>query len=145
MSAWIETFRGAVLATEYDPRTYMNTRIYTERFDQATWYLLAAVGITPARVRERGRRLALVRQNIEFRAELRGGELLIVRSGFISVGRKAVRFVHRMIDVESETMVATNDCTAVEADLETGLSSPLPEEVFEAARRHLVTRAVAAD
>jgi acyl-CoA thioester hydrolase len=108
------------------------------RFDQATWFLLQTVGITPTTMRDQNRRIAIIRQNYQFLGELRGGELVVIRSGFMAVGDKYIRFVHRMFNYETDKMLATSDCTAVEASLETGKSVPLPEELQNAARLHMV-------
>ena len=124
---WIETFRGAVLAAEYDPESTMNSRLYTERFDQATWFLMHAIGVTPRAVKADGRRVAVVRQAFQYVRELRGGELVTIRSGFIAVGRKHMRFLHRMFDVESGALIATADMTAVQASLDSGKTVTLPE------------------
>lgn len=139
MADWIETFKGAVLASEYDPGAHMNTQIYVSRFDQATWFLLAAVGITPKTIKERGRRIAVVRQGFQFLHELCGGELIRIESGFIAVGGKYLRFTHRMFDSETDQMVATSDCTAVEASLRTGNAVALPKPIAAEAKRRLVT------
>src|SRR6516162_7680808 len=96
MTKWVETFKGAVLTSEYDAEAYMNSQIYVARFDQATWFLLHAVGVTPASVKRQRLRVAIVRQNYQFLAELRGGELVAVKSGFVAVGAKYVRFLHQM-------------------------------------------------
>lgn len=140
MGEWIETYRGAVLGSEYDAETHMNTQLYTARFDQATWFLLSSVGITPEAMKKRKRRVAVMRQNMEFKRELRGGQLVIIKSGVMSVGKKYLRFVHRMLDGVSGDMMATDDCTAVEADLKSGKSRTLPPEVRQAAEAHVVTR-----
>ena len=139
MADWIETLKGAVGAAEYDPNSYMNTQAYVSRFDQATWFLLSQVGVTPRSVRERDRRVAVLRQSFQFVKELHGGELISVKSGFVAVGEKYVRFIHRMEDVETGELIASCDCTAVEASLETGKSVKLPKEVSEQAQAHLVT------
>ena len=75
MSDWVKTFRGVVLASEYDASSYMNSRMYVSRFDQATWLLLHAIGLTPATMKERHLRVAIVRQNDQLMRELRGGEV----------------------------------------------------------------------
>lgn len=142
---WIETYKGAVLTAEYDADSHMNTRLYAARFDQATWFLLATIGITPASVRRQRRRVAIVRQSFQFLRELRGGELVVIRSGFIAVGRKHLRFVHRMFETESDRMVATSDCTAVQASLKSGRSVLLPPSRRTAAEAFLVTWNVAED
>lgn len=138
---WIETFRGAVLAAEYDPESTMNSRLYIERFDQATWFLMHAIGITPRRIKADGRRIAVVRQEFHYVRELRGGELVFIRSGFIAVGKKHLRFLHRMFDVETGDLVATGDVVAVQASLKSGKTVPLPEEQAERAQALTITDA----
>jgi len=139
MADWIETFKGAVPTSEYDPRAHMNSQLYVSRFDQATWFLLATVGLTPATVERQKRRIAVVRQGFQYLVELRGGELVVVQSGFVAVGRKYLRFQHRMFDAESGRMIATSDCTAVEASLKTGKSVLLSKALRQAAESHLVS------
>ena len=113
MSDWVKTFRGVVLASEYDAASHMNSRMYVSRFDQATWLLLHAIGLTPTTMKERRLRVAIVRQNFQFMRELRGGELVQVRSGFLAVGDKYFRFLHQMFDEEGGAMLATCDSVAV--------------------------------
>ena len=38
MAEWVHTFKGAVLASEYDVASHMNSRMYVSRFDQALDY-----------------------------------------------------------------------------------------------------------
>lgn len=139
MAAWVETFKGAVLASEYDAEAYMNSPMYVSRFDQATWFLLHAVGVTPASIKKQKLRVAIVRQNYQFLKELRGGELVTTSSGFVAVGKKYLRFVHRMVDGATAQLLATSDCTAVMASLKTGRSIPLPPALQKRAKAHLVT------
>jgi len=139
MSDWVKTFRGVVLASEYDAASFMNSRMYVSRFDQATWLLLHSIGLTPSTMKERRLRVAIVRQNYQLMRELRGGELVQVRSGFLAVGDKYFRFLHQMFDEEDGTMVSTCDCVAVQAALDTNHSLPLEDALRERAKAHLVT------
>jgi acyl-CoA thioesterase FadM len=139
MAEWVETFKGAVLASEYDAETNMNSPMYVSRFDQATWFLLHAIGVTPGSIKQQKLRVAIFRQSYQFLAELRGGELILIKSGFIAVGGKYIRFVHQMFNGETQHMLATSDCTAVFASLDTGKSVPLPAQLAERAKAHLVT------
>ncbi|MGO8865462.1 MAG: acyl-CoA thioesterase [Alphaproteobacteria bacterium] len=143
MGEWIETFKGAVLASEYDSESHMNSQIYVARFDQATWFLLSSIGITPRSMKRAGRRIAVVRQSYQFLKELKGGELVLVQSGFVAVGRKFFRFLHRMLDAETGQLVATSDSTAVEASLVSGKSAALPSAQRKLAEARLVTANVA--
>jgi acyl-CoA thioesterase FadM len=139
MAEWVHTFKGAVLASEYDFTSHMNSQMYVSRFDQATWFLLHAVGVTPMTIKQQNLRIAIIRQSYQFLAELRGGELVTIKSGFVAVGDKYVRFVHRMFNCETGAMLATSDCTAVQASLETGKSVALTEQLQQSARDHLVS------
>jgi len=139
MAEWVHTFKGAVLASEYDFASHMNSRMYVSRFDQATWFLLHAIGMTPASMKQQNLRIAIVRQNFQFLEELRGGELVEIKSGFLSVGEKYFRFLHQMYNDESGKMVATCDSVAVQASLESGKSVPLTQSLQEKAKHYLVT------
>jgi hypothetical protein len=88
----VHTFKGAVLASEYDFASHMNSHIYVSRFDQATWFLLHAIGMTPASMKQKNLRVAIVRQNYQFLEELRGGELVEIKSGFLA--RRKVFSLH---------------------------------------------------
>lgn len=145
MAEWVHTFKGAVLASEYDVASHMNSRMYVSRFDQATWFLLHAIGVTPASIKQQNLRVAIVRQNYQFLEELRGGELVEIKSGFLAVGEKYFRFLHQMYDDESGRMVATCDSVAMQASLESGKSVPLTPSLHEKAKRYLVTSNVTVD
>jgi acyl-CoA thioester hydrolase len=139
MADWIETFKGAVLLSEYDSASHMNSHMYVSRFDQATWFLMQSLGVTPTTMRQQRRRIAIVRQQYQFVEELHGGELVVIKSGFVAVGEKYLRFLHQMFNIETNRLVASSDCTAVQASLETGKSIPLPPELQQQAKGHLVT------
>lgn len=139
MADWIETFKGVIDAREYDPNAHMNTQAYVSRFDQATWFLLAAVGLTPRTVRERKRRIAVLRQSFNFVHELKGSELIVIKSGFVAVGDKHLRFQHRMIDAESDSLMASCDGTAVEVDLGSERAVPIEAAIKDRAKSLLVT------
>ncbi len=145
MAEWVHTFKGAILASEYDVASHMNSRMYVSRFDQATWFLLHAIGVTPASIKQQNLRVAIVRQNYQFLEELRGGELVEIKSGFLAVGGKYFRFLHQMYDDESGKMVATCDSVAVQDSLESGKSVSLTPSLQEKAKRYLVTSNVTAD
>jgi len=139
MADWVVTFKGAVLASEYDSTAYMNSHMYVSRFDQATWFLLSTIGVTPISMKQKRLRVAIIRQNYQFLEELRGGELVEIKSGFMTVGEKYFRFLHQMYTDVPGRIAATCDCVAVQASLETGKSVPLSKALRSAATRHLVT------
>src|ERR1022692_395601 len=126
MAEWGHTFKGAVLASEYDFASHMNSHMYVSRFDQATWFLLHAIGMTPASMKQKNLRVE-------------------IKSGFLTVGGKYFRFLHQMYDYETGKMVATCDSVAVQASLGSGKSVPMTEALQEEAKRHLVTTNVPLD
>ena len=145
MADWVHTFKGAVLASEYDFTSHMNSLIYVSRFDQATWFLLHAIGVTPASIKQQNLRVAIVRQNYQFLEELRGGELVEIKSGFLAVGEKYFRFLHQMYNDENSHLIATCDSVAVQASLETGKSMGLSKALQTRALQHMVSSNVPLD
>ncbi len=127
MSSWVESYRGVVPAGEYDAEASMNSSLYVTRFDQATWMLLHEVGMSPAQLRAEGQRIAVYRQYYRFLRELRGGDLVVIRSAFIAVSARHARFIHRMTDHADGTLIATADYTGGLAALATQATVPLPD------------------
>jgi acyl-CoA thioester hydrolase len=101
--------------------------------------------VTPLSIKQQNLRIAIVRQNYQYLEELRGGELVEIKSGFLAVGEKYFRFLHQMFDAESGRMLATCDSVAVRASLETGKSVPLTVELQDRAKQYLVTPNVPLD
>src|SRR5262252_6365260 len=90
------TYRGAVYPTECDHMGHMNVAFYVAKFDQATWQLFAAMGLTPSRLRAEKLGMAGVEQHIEYKRELFAGDVVTVTSRILEVREKAMRFAHEM-------------------------------------------------
>jgi len=116
MSALVETYRGAVYPWHCDHMGHMNVMWYVGKFDEASWNLLATIGVTSALLRERGRAIAGVQQNISYRRELLAGDTVAVRSGILEVREKVVRFVHEMRNAFTGEIAAVCELTAVQID-----------------------------
>jgi len=56
------TYRGAVYPWHCDHMGHMNAMWYVGKFDEATWQLFAAVGLTAAWLRTNDRGMAAVEQ-----------------------------------------------------------------------------------
>jgi acyl-CoA thioester hydrolase len=134
MAALVETYRGAVFPWHCDHMGHMNVMFYVGKFDEATWNLFAALGMTPAMLREQGRAMAAVQQNISYRRELYAGDVVAVRSGILEVRDKGLRFVHEMRNAATEEVAAVCELTAVQIDTRTRKAGALPPEVSERAR-----------
>ena len=84
----IITYRGTVYPWHCDHMGHMNVMWYVGKFDEATWHLFARLGLTPSFLRENGRGMAAVEQTIQYKRELRAGDLITIRSSVIRLRRQ---------------------------------------------------------
>ncbi len=136
----METYRGAVYPWQCDHMGHMNVMWYTGKFDEATWTLFTALGITPSYIRERNRGMVAVEQITAYRRELRPGDVVLVRSWVLEVREKVLKFGHEMVNVESGEVAATTEFTGVHFDTKARRACPIPAEVAERARALLRAR-----
>ena len=110
------TYRGTVYPWQCDHVGHMNVMWYAGKFDEATWQYFATFGLTPSFLREQGRGMAAVRQNITYKRELRPGDVVTIRSGVLEIREKAIRFFHEMRNDETGEIAATTEMSAVHLD-----------------------------
>jgi acyl-CoA thioester hydrolase len=108
---------------------HMNVMWYVGKFDEATWHLMSAIGITPTYVREMQRGMAGVQQNITYKRELFPGTILEIRSHIISIADRKIVFVHEMRDAENDEVCAVCELTAVHIDRITRRATTFPAGV----------------
>ena len=134
MSDLMLTYRGAVYPWHCDQMGHMNVMWYVGKFDEATWNLFAAAGITTAFLREQKRGMAAVQQNITYRRELMAGDTLTVHSAFLEVRDKVARFVHEMRHGETGELAALCMLTGVHIDAVARKSCAFPEAILARGR-----------
>ena len=117
---------------------HMNVMWYVGKFDEGTWNLFAALGVTPSFLREHHRGMAAVQQDITYRRELHPGDVFVVRSGLLEVRDKAIKFVHEMRNDHSGEIAAICVLTGVHIDTQTRKSCALPEHIRERARGKII-------
>jgi len=110
------TYRGAIYPWHCDHMGHMNVMWYVGKFDEATWHLFAQIGMTPTYLRESGRGMAAVQQNISYKRELLPGDIVEIRSRVLDLRAKVMRFAHDMINAESGEIAASCELTAVHLD-----------------------------
>jgi acyl-CoA thioester hydrolase len=108
---------------------HMNVMWYVGKFDEATWHLMAAIGITPSYMQETKTGMAGVQQNITYKREIFAGAILEIRSHIVSIGQRKIVFAHEMRDAESDEVCAVCELTAVHIDRTTRRATPFPREV----------------
>src|SRR5690349_12621889 len=126
MSA-LETYRGTVYPWHCDFNGHMNVMHYVGKFDEATWHFLAHLGITPSYLKNENRGMVAVEQNFKYFEELNAGDLITVKTKLIEFKPKAIVFVHRMYNVETNNIVAEGRMVGVHIDMTLRKSVEFPK------------------
>ena len=127
------TYRGTVYPWHCDHMGHMNVMWYVGKFDEATWQLISNIGLSRSRLEKEGAGMAAVEQHIEYKRELRAGDLITIRSAVLEVKDKSVRFRHEMWNDESGELAATTVLIGVHFDLIARKAKSLPADVRERA------------
>lgn len=130
METFSVTYRGTVYPWQCDHMEHMNVMWYVGKFDEATWQLLASIGLTGPRMRAEGFGMVAVEQHIEYKREVRSGDLVTVRSMLQEVREKSVIFVHEMTNDLTNELAARTVLTGVCIDMGTRKARPLPSDVL---------------
>jgi len=125
------TYRGAVYPWHCDHMGHMNVMWYVGKFDEATWQLLASVGLTATRLRQDGLGMVAVEQHIEYKRELLAGDLLTIRSSVQGVREKSLVLVHEMTNQETQELAARTTLIGVCIDATTRRGRALPADIRE--------------
>ena len=121
------TYRGSVYPSQCDQMGHMNVAFYVAKFDEATWQLFAAIGLTPSRLRTEKIGMAGVEQHIEYARELFAGDVVTVTSAVLEIKDKAIRFEHEMRNDETGEVAARMVVVAVHLDRTATEGAPVPE------------------
>src|SRR3979490_805244 len=97
----------------------MNIMWYVGKFDEANWNLFARLGLTPSYLRESGRGMAAVQQNISYKRELLAGDIV----------ENLIRFMHEMRNAETGEVVAACEITGVHMDRQARKSTPFADAI----------------
>jgi acyl-CoA thioester hydrolase len=132
------TYRGTVYPWQCDHVGHMNIMWYVGKFDEANWNLFARVGLTPSYLRESGRGMAAVQQNITYRRELLAGDIVEIKSSLLEIRERSIRFRHEMRNAETGEVAAVCEITGVHMDREARKSAPFAGTIRGAAAKLLV-------
>jgi acyl-CoA thioester hydrolase len=131
------TYRGTVYPWQCDHVGHMNVMWYVGKFDEATWNLIARLGLTPSYLRESGRGMAAVQQNISYTRELLAGDIVEIRSRLLAMTDKSIRMLHEMRNAETREIAATCEITGVHLDRQARKAVPFAPGIRNTALRHL--------
>ena len=127
------TYRGAVYPWQCDHVGHMNIMWYVGKFDEANWNLFARLGLTPSYLRESGRGMAAVQQNITHKRELLADDIVEVRSALLEIRDKSIRFRHEMRNAETGEIAAICETTGVHMDRQARKSAPFADSIRKTA------------
>jgi acyl-CoA thioester hydrolase len=128
------TFRGVVYPWQLDHMNHMNVQHYMATFDQASWVLLALLGLDSWYFQRNRRAMAALEQTIEYKSELRAGEAFEIRSTVLEVRDKTIRMRHDMHRVRTGGLAASTTILGVHIDSEARRGMPLPTDVVDRAQ-----------
>lgn len=129
MGAWKETVRGVVFPWQCDQFGHLNVRWYAHWFDDAAFHIWPCNGITFRRMQELGAHTVSARTTTDFIQEVAAGDLVVVSSAFIRLGRSSVTYLHRMHSAETGIEHARQETVEVFFDPVTRKSAPIPAEI----------------
>lgn len=84
--------------------------------------------------------MAGVEQHINYRRELRAGDLITIRSTILEIQEKSIRFIHSMWNDETGQLAASTVLVALHIDTSLRKSCPFPAGVRERARLMIIER-----
>ena len=126
-------YRGAVYPWHCDHVGHMNIIWYVGKFDEANWNLFARIGLTPSFLRESGRGMAAVQQNVTYKRDLLAGDIVEITSVVLEIRDKAIRFRHEMRNGETGEIAAICEFTGVHMDRRARKVVPFTEGIRAAA------------
>lgn len=124
-----ETYRGSVFSWECDEVGHMNVRYYVAKFDEASWQLMAKVGLTPKYLRSNNKSVVSVEQHIKYINELLPGDLIVVRSKAMEIKKSFIKFHHQMINSQTGQVAAEMTVVGVHLDLISRKPSSIPNAI----------------
>jgi acyl-CoA thioester hydrolase len=138
----IHTFSGVVYPSQSDAMGHMTVQYYVAAFDQAMWHLVSRLGYDPDWRHSRDEGWADVRYEIDFKSELRIGDLYTVESDVIDVGSRSLKSKHMLCSVNG-SVAAELLMTSVYFHLKERKAILVPGVIREGARSFIETSTAA--
>src|SRR5262249_48341646 len=113
---------------------HMNVASYVAKFDEATWQLFAAIGLTPSRLRSENLGVPAVERPRGSERGLFPGDVIALSSAVLEIRDKAIRFPHEMTSSETGEPAARMVVVAVHLDRATRKARSFPADVRDRVR-----------
>lgn len=133
------TYRGTVYPWHCDHVGHMNVMWYVGKFDEATWHLFNAIGLSPRYLRDAQRGMAAVDQHISYIRELHAGATVSVTSHLLEMKERSLRFEHEMVNDDTGEVAARTVLKGVHLDKLTRRSCAFEDAIAQRAQALLVS------
>jgi acyl-CoA thioester hydrolase len=129
----METGRGVVFPWLCDSMGHLATQHYMGFYDSAFFHLLAALG--PIHVEDGARKIgwADVRHEVDYQAELRAGDLIVLHSIVTALGKSSVTHKTYMTRLSDQVLCSTVVSKTVRFDLTARSSVPIEDIIRQRA------------
>jgi acyl-CoA thioester hydrolase len=124
----VECYRGVIHPWQCDAMGHFTTRFYMAMFDDAAYHLLAAAGFTAAHLK-RGLGFADLKTTLSYLAELKAGDLVLIRGAVTKVGTKSLTTHYRMVNLETGEVAAEMEAVTVQFDLNARKAVPIDGDI----------------
>ena len=123
------TYRGTVYPWHCDQMGHMNVMWYTGKFDEASWSILAQLGLSRSYMEKTKHGMAALQQNITYKRELRAGDTISIRSGVLDIQEKVIRIFHEMRNDETGEVSAFSTITGIYMDTVARRARAIPSDI----------------
>ena len=123
------TYRGTIYPWHCDHMGHMNVMWYVGKFDEATWQLAGALGLTGRALAGSGCGMVAAEQLTQYRAELFAGDLITIHTRILGTSARSLRFEHAMRNATTGELAAVSTLVGVHIDRTTRRACPLPDDV----------------
>ena len=123
-------YHEETITDEYlDIMGHMNVRWYIALFSRAVTGLFKEIGMTEEYFASGEAGSFALRQFINYLAEVRSGETVVIHTRLIASSKKRIHLVHFMVNETREVLSATMEALISHADLTLRKTSPFPLEI----------------
>lgn len=125
----IHVYETIVKPEWIDHNGHMNVAFFVLAFDEATDDVYEHWGIGMDYPDTSGCSVFTLGINVDYLGELFEGDAIRIETTLVDYDAKRIHYFHRMIDLGSGKLVATNECLCMNVDLTARKSAPFPDEV----------------
>lgn len=128
------TYRGMAYPWQCDVHGHLNVMWHTNMFDQASFALMALLGVDQVYREKHQGTVVTVQCDIAYKREVHAGHILAVRTRVAEVRQKVIRLAHQLVEEGSGEVAALADLTGVHMDTRARQARPFPEDIGARAR-----------